>query len=307
MPLDGRELHHRVNQLRKSLKDVSKNPTVDEVHHLRTRTRRVESILQGLGLDTTSSEHKLRGGLKSVRKAAGKVRDLDVMTSYVVGLGLQDDPNCLVRLVHHLGTERQRKVAKLRAIVRREGPQARTRLKDAGRKLDSTVKKFSQATLSLDSKDNGKEAPLHAMSVALRLSRELGGVRRLGRDNLHQYRIELKRLRYLLEMANGQRGAQQDLLDALQNVQDSIGEWHDWVELRGIAAKVLKQDPSCQFLKKIHDTSERKYAEALRLTEQMRRRYLQPGPAGKGMRAGSKGSRGPVSGPVLVATAEIAA
>src|SRR3954465_14559967 len=102
MPLDVRELRRRVDKLRKSLKAGSKNPTVDEVHDLRTRTRRAESILQGLWRDRSKHGKRLERELKQIRRAAGKVRDMDVLTSYVVGLGLKDDPNCLVRLVHHL-------------------------------------------------------------------------------------------------------------------------------------------------------------------------------------------------------------
>jgi CHAD domain-containing protein len=306
MPLDVREIRRRVDKLRKSLKAVSKNPTVDEVHDLRTRTRRVESILQGLRPDRSKHEKRLERELKSIRRAAGKVRDMDVLTSYVVGLGLKDDPNCLVRLVHHLGGERQRQATKLQFVVRKNRSRARLWLKKERRKLVSSIQSFEDTKFSLDSKDNADEAPLHAMSVALRLAKELAGVGKLDRDNLHQYRIEVKRLRYVLEMADNDQGPQTEFLEALQDVQDAIGEWHDWVALSDIAAKVLKHDANCKLLKKIHDTSERKFAEALQLTEQMRRRFLQPSES-KPMKSRSKRKGARISGPVLVAASEIAA
>src|ERR1700758_1178240 len=103
MPLDSRELRSRIGKLRKSAKNFPKDPTVDEVHDLRTRSRQVESILHGLNLDRASNEATLLQQLKPIRKRAGTVRDMDVLTSYIVGLGLKDDPNCVVRLVHHLG------------------------------------------------------------------------------------------------------------------------------------------------------------------------------------------------------------
>ncbi len=87
MPLDSRELDQRLQKLRKSLKKFPSDPTADDVHQLRTRARRVESILQALEMDSASNEKKLLSGLKSIRSRAGKVRDRDVLTGYVVGLG----------------------------------------------------------------------------------------------------------------------------------------------------------------------------------------------------------------------------
>ena len=87
MSLDPRQLGSRIQKLRKSLKNFSKNPTVEEVHDLRTRTRRVESILQALDLGSGGNERRILAGLKTLRKRAGKVRDMDVLTSDVIGLG----------------------------------------------------------------------------------------------------------------------------------------------------------------------------------------------------------------------------
>ena len=98
MPLDARELDSRIQKLRKSVRKFGKDPTVEEVHDLRTRTRRVESILQSLDMTSSKNERKLLAGLKNVRQRAGDVRDMDVLTGDVVGLGLQDDPECAVRL-----------------------------------------------------------------------------------------------------------------------------------------------------------------------------------------------------------------
>jgi hypothetical protein len=79
-----------------------------------------------------------------------------------------------------------------------------------------------------------------------------------------------------------------------------IGEWHDWLQLGGIARDVLKQHDGCKLLKKVEATTRKKFEEALRETERMRQRYLEPhGKAGKQKRG--------APGPVLVATSEIAA
>lgn len=89
MPLDSHELDQRLQKLSKNLKEFPNDPTADDVHDLRTRTRRVESILQALEMDSASNERKLLAGLKSVRSRAGKVRDMDVLTAYVRGIGTE--------------------------------------------------------------------------------------------------------------------------------------------------------------------------------------------------------------------------
>jgi CHAD domain-containing protein len=303
MPLDVRELDSRVQKLRKSLKNFPRNPTVEEVHDLRTRTRRVESILTALNINS-KSERKLVAELKPIRRQAGEVRDMDVLTVHAVGLGLEDDPECLVRVVHHLGAQRERGAAKLYSNVRRHAQQLRRGLKQSRRKLDKALERFAEARLKLAGKKDGSgEAPLHAVSEALRLSNELAAVARLDRNNLHAYRIELKRLRYILEMSDGDNPEQKPLLDALKKVQDMIGEWHDWLELSAIAADVLKKHGDCKLVKKIKQTTERKFAEALRATEQMRERYLSGPPRSS---RGRKARQPLKPGPVLVAAARIA-
>lgn len=303
MPLDARELDRRVQKLRKSLKGFPKDPTPDEVHDLRTRTRRGESILEALDLASAANERKVLAGLQAIRSRSGKVRDMDVLTADVVGLGLEDDPQCVVRLTHHLGVERHRHAGKLHTEVHQQASELRQRLKRTRRKLDGAVERFSKPELDLDSKGDEANAPLHAMSEALRLSKELAEIRHLGRDNLHPYRIEVKRLRYILEMAEADDHRQGAFIEELKQVQDKIGEWHDWLELSGIARRILKQHRNCKLVKKVEATTRRKFDVALRETEKMRQQYLRSSrvKAGRGQKRALK------MGPVLVATSEIVA
>lgn len=311
MPLNARELDSRVQKLRKSLKSFPQDPTVGDVHDLRTRTRRVESILVALSM-TSGNEQKVLADLKQVRKRAGKVRDMDVLTQDVIGLGLKDDPECVVRLTHHLGIQRHRHAGKLKLEAQRRSDELRWRLKRTRRKLSTAVERFEAINFDLDRKtgDEAAEPPLHAISEALRLSSELSAIPHLRRDNLHPYRIEVKHLRYILEMASGEDKRQKTFIGELKRVQDLIGEWHDWVELSAIAREVLKKHDSCRLVKKIQDTGERKFGEALRATEEMRRRYLnspQTGkPSGKSARRHMP-KRASLPGPVLVSVAKIAA
>ena len=308
MALNARELSRRLQQLRKSLKDFSRKPTVDEVHALRTRARRVEFILEALELDSAGNERKILGHLKAIRTRAGEVRDRDVFTSHVVGLGIEDDPGCVIRLAQHLGVERYRHAGKLHSLVQRDADDLRRRLKRSQRKVESLVKRFAKTKLDLRREPEGSDAPVHAMSVALGLSRELTSVTHLGPKNLHSYRIEVKRLRYVLEMAEEETGEQHRLIEELKLVQDAIGDWHDWVELSGIAHEVLQHGKKCGVTRKIEEAAHKKFDKALRITEQLRQRYLRaPGPGGKSSKGRNRKDGAALSRPVLVATAEMVA
>ena len=307
MPLDSRELSQRLQNLRRSLDRFPKDSSPDEVHLLRSSTRRVESILQALDMNSSENEEKLLARLKSVRARAGKVRDMDVLTAYVVAFGLKDDPNCVIRLLQNLSMERYRQACKLHTIVRHNASELAQRLNQSRRKLSSAVNRFAKAKFDLDRKSDHQadERPLHAMSVALRLSKELVSVPKLGPSNLHAYRIEVKRLRYVLEMADSDRGGRKPLLDELKLVQKTIGEWHDWMELSRIAGELLQRDKGCKIVRKIKQTAHQKLDEALTVTEQMRHRYLQPS-RGKENQQVRDTKRSQLAGAVLLAASEIA-
>jgi CHAD domain-containing protein len=307
MPLNSRELSRRLRQLRKSLKGFPKDPTVEEVHDLRTGARRVEYILEALELDSKGNEKRVLDHLRSIRALGGKVRDRDVFTSHVVGLGMDEDPDGVIRLLHHLGVQRHRYAAKLHTLVQRDAKELRRRLRRTQHKVESLVQRFAKTTVDLARKPSpDEEAPLHVVSVALRLSKELAAVNHLGPKNLHVYRVEVKRLRSILEMAGEETGEKRKLLEELKRVQDAIGEWHDWVEMSGIAHEVLQHGKNSGVEKKIGTMTHGKYREALRITEQLRQRYLRgTGPGGKSSKRGaSKGMTG-LSAPVLAATAEL--
>ncbi len=311
MPLNSQELSRRLQKLRKTLKSVPRNPTVDEVHDLRTRSRRVELILEALEMGSSGNEKKILRHLESMRSHAGKVRDLDVFTSHVVGLGIEDDPGCIIRLLQYLGVERHRHAGKLHSLVQRDAKELRRRLRHSQQKVELLVQQFAKtkAGLKLKLESKSEDAPLHAMSVALGLVRELTTVTHLGPKNLHAYRIEVKRLRYVLEMAEEETGEQHRLIAELKKVQDAIGEWHDWLELHDIAQQALQHEKNCRVIKKITKATHNKYSQALRITEEMRRHYLRAVSADRGKAGKGSAARQETKFPdrVLMAASEIVA
>jgi CHAD domain-containing protein len=82
MALDPKELKKPLSKLRKLLKKMPKQPTPEQVHDLRTNTRRVEASLKALQLDRNGEGRQVLKAVTPMRKRAGGVRDMDVLTGF---------------------------------------------------------------------------------------------------------------------------------------------------------------------------------------------------------------------------------
>lgn len=115
MALDAKKLDKPFLKLRKLVRKISKVPTQDEVHDIRTNTRHVEAILEALQLSRTPKGRRALRAVTPIRKKAGEVRDMDVLTGFSATLSSGRDAQCLVKLLEHLGEERARAAKKLRS------------------------------------------------------------------------------------------------------------------------------------------------------------------------------------------------
>src|SRR5205085_7992845 len=93
----------------------------------------------------------------------------------------------------------------------------------------------------------------------------------LNENNLHLFRIRIKELRYMLQLS---QPADTRLVDALGEVKDTIGEWHDWVELLKIAGKVLDPRSDRDVLTDIERIGNEKLQVALAAATRVRERYF---------------------------------
>lgn len=82
VPLDPKRVLKPTRKLRKLLKNMPKQPAPEQVHDLRTNTRRFEAILAAVSPEAMQKEKNLLKDLAAIRKKAGKVRDIDVLTDY---------------------------------------------------------------------------------------------------------------------------------------------------------------------------------------------------------------------------------
>jgi len=296
MALDHAQLYKPEKKLRKLLKKISTEPTPEEVHELRTNIRRMEALLKALQLDSIGNEKKLLRAVNPVRRQAGKVRDMDVLTGFASSLHAGEEADCRVSLLEYLGVKRYRQARKLGKLVRAEKRSVRWRLKRCVAHLDKMIGDGKQP-------DIDARATTEAAATSLRLASELRDPPRLNAGNLHEYRKKVKELRYVLKFAKNSDG---DLVNVLGEVKDAIGEWHDWLELESAANKVLDHGPGCGLMHEIRAIARDKFEHALSLTNRMRARYV----AGDGNRKGrrkQKPGKARVTQPVLAATSRIAA
>ena len=134
MALDTDGTQKSVRQLRKLLKNPPRRPTPDEIHALRTRTRRFESTLGALGVESKRNERRALRDLGHIRRPAGN-KDMDVLTAHAVTVQADQEQDCLVRLLECLGAGRYRHAEQLHTLALKYGAVLRRRLKRTSARL----------------------------------------------------------------------------------------------------------------------------------------------------------------------------
>ena len=267
MPIDADRIHKPARKLRKILKNLPKRPSPDEIHDLRTNARRFEAVTDALGQNHGRKTRQLLRDLERLRKRAGKVRDMDVLIGYGSTANLEGEQDCLVQLIETLGANRTKYVKKLRVTAKKTRPGFRRRLKRTASDLQRTLDQAQEKPT-----DSAPDATAEATARAIEVSETLKNPMRLDKRNLHSYRLKVKELRYILQLANN--ADQLEFVKKLGDVKDAIGEWHDWEELVKIGNDLLDHGAKCKLLSKLQSTCERKYSEALSMTNHMRHVFL---------------------------------
>lgn len=216
--------------------------------------------MHALGLGPDSNEKRLVSKLEKLRKRAGKVRDLDVLTGYAADLEVSGEEDCLVQLLEYLGAEHAEQTQQLHSFAVKHGKSLRWRLK----RVAGHLKTSSQDATASNS------TPGNTMIFELRLQRELIEPIRLTKNNLHPYRLRVKELRYMLQMEKDP--ADRKLIESLGQVKDAIGEWHDWQQLVDIALDNLPHGSKCKLIPLLQNITQQKLNHALAAANAGRRR-----------------------------------
>ncbi|MGB9513115.1 MAG: CHAD domain-containing protein, partial [Candidatus Acidiferrum sp.] len=225
-------------------------------------TRRLESALRSLKVG--KPKKRLLRHLPHIRKACGRIRDMDVLAELAMCVRPnQDDKECLVQLLHYLGAKRSRHAKKLQRVAKKERPRVR-------RELTLLTSKLAKLAAAKGKPSFVNDAP--KSSTLVQLASELKRPQRLNQANLHEYRKKVKDLRYTLQLSEEAQNAQ--IVEMLGTAKDAIGEWHDWQQLVKIASDLLDQGPEAGLVHQLKKVSDQKFQQALAITITLRATYL---------------------------------
>jgi CHAD domain-containing protein len=254
-------------KLSRNIRKLPSTSDPEVVHQLRTTIRRIETLLKHR-LPATGKPAKVLAQLKRVRRRAGEVRDLHVQVD-------------ALKTLSHQSIARERTVV-MRALTKAETQRMKKLLKVLDGELDDGLNKrlrnvndtlAAQESVPTDGKDYVGDALTRFAALAQ-------GHGELTEANLHQFRMDCKRLRYLAEMAVDDRRAEA-VVRHLKRVQDAIGEWHDWLNLEQTAVQALSE-PGSSLVARVRAQKQRKFSDALRTVTKVEDALLHlPGQPGK--------------------------
>jgi CHAD domain-containing protein len=260
MPIDAKRSRLTFQRLNRELAHLAKRPDPENVHKFRTYSRRVEALLSEVVPKLSGNDKKLLKLLERLRKKAGRVRDLDVQIALLRNLktpaGNGHKTQFTEALVQYR-IERETKLAK--AFTRQAADEIRKRLKRAA-------------------------GDIHLAKDADPLALTLSRLAQLARDHapltektLHQYRIIGKRARYIAEMAHRSPEAQR-VIEQLKQMQDVIGDWHDWLKLTEKAQTLLGGIRDSALVALLHNVTQAKFRQSVQAVADTRAGLLSKSP-----------------------------
>jgi CHAD domain-containing protein len=257
-----------LRELGKSLQSLPKDSPPNEVHKLRTAARRVEAIAAVLPSGDGKKSRRLLKSIEPLRKAAGGVRDMDVLTANARRLARHSAGDSLTCLIGHLQSTRQQSAIELGRALGRRRKTALHNLKQYSKQVRSALTPANSASRAAGSTGQPQEG---INAVAMNIARQLGAWPPLDASNIHSFRLTVKELRYTLQL---DADADPGFVGALGQVQRRIGDWHDWQQLEEIARAVLDPEQDGALLARITQIARRKLDRALACANALRERYL---------------------------------
>ena len=284
-------------ELGENLRRCATEPGVEAVHDVRTGSRRLEAALEGLewqidggGEAYTAAATGLRKLLKKVRRATGEVRDLDVhqklLRKMVPGIeaGLvQEHEGDLQREIESLGLKTQAR--ELDAWLERHREKHATVLqRHAGKWQKRITQQIDRVTEALRPVRKPVRAAGNGGAVrrqpspgelALRSFVKLAGATPvLDGTTLHDFRKGTKHARYLTEAAEESDQWSAQIGAMLKQIQDEIGDWHDWLLLAEEAKRAVPGDAGRELLCALEARRDQHYGCARKTAEELRGRLM---------------------------------
>jgi CHAD domain-containing protein len=280
MALDLQSVDKPFRKLAKLLKKFPDPPAPEDIHDVRTHTRRIEAVVDAFQLDSRKTGNHLVKSLKPIRQAAGAVRDLDVLTDLAASLDRAKDGDCRLQLLEHLVARRNKAAAKMRKRVDATEKDARSLLKACRKSAGNGLDAANSSNAKEKDIQKTRQKSAGSMATSLQIEQELREWPRLTDSNIHPFRLKVKELRYVLQLG---QDSDSKLVAELGDVKDQIGLWHDWNELAAISSRVLDHGSGCPIAAQIRSRTKEELKKALASANALRARYLQ-GDSGRRLR-----------------------
>jgi CHAD domain-containing protein len=250
-----------LHKLGRLLEEMPEGVTVERVHDLRTTVRRLEtlgSVLSPSGFQQSKPVKRLA----RLRRRAGKVRDLDVQMHLLSSLRIEAGVRDKARLLQSLEVMREKQAKRLLKLLRDFNV----------RSLQKSLRRL----LAAPPQPARVERQRRQQWLAQAMDQFTGAVRRrpqLQEQNLHDFRMDCKRVRYLAEMAVPHPRARA-WVERLKRIQDAVGEWHDSVVLWQRAESLLDDGRPAPLVNALRIRAQNRLSHALQVAEEQRRALL---------------------------------
>jgi CHAD domain-containing protein len=269
MALASEHVRRVFRKMEREVLRLSSDRQAEAVHSFRTTSRRLETLLTGLVAGRDRNQKKLLKMLGRIRRRAGRVRDLDVQLAALRSLKVPIEPRRKTQLMQRLLELRAQQETKLGKLLKKTG------LRELRKRL-----KRASTTLKLKA---GRDPLAVAREILSKVSITSDPV---NDELLHRYRLAVKRARYAAEFAARSTEASQ-FISELKQLQDALGNWHDWHTLTQTASEHLGELNQSSLVAALHNVTRGKFRQA-----------------STALSAARKASAGPLSGPPLLRTAK---
>jgi CHAD domain-containing protein len=248
------EFDSPVERLLASVANLRQRPTSKGAHFYRTSLRRFQAWSDVFHPHIDAEQKLALKFLNRLRKATGKLRDSEVHR------GLLD------QLVDVNAKQKRQLETELKSGRKASRKKLKTLLRDSMLTHLWRMLRALDEPSELDEKaESHPIAGMHTLALdEYRAYIERRGP--LSLDNLHEYRLQCKRFRYIAELAGDTPGAL-ELVHAWKNVQDVIGEWHDYLTLSELAQELLGNSELYSSLVELRDKKQTKSIAAVEDTE----------------------------------------
>jgi CHAD domain-containing protein len=253
---ESETLRDRILSWRELVEQCSRKPARKRVHALRVVTLRIQAEVEDELNELPSASHEAQAMVRfgklaeKLRDALGSVRELDVWIGKLRGLreslcgttlhvprSSRETIHQLEKLEHRLMRKRERAGAKLVAEIEKRQDD-----------LLLAAQHLEKATGERVDEGDGDEAS----RLLEEFARIVAGFPTFGEDNLHEFRKQIKKVRYVAEIhsANPVCGR---IAMQMKSAQAAIGEWHDWKALARTAerGKHTKHAEAAELLKSL--------------------------------------------------------